>query len=499
MSSSKSRVDGSPSEKLRELTAGQVVPFGGDRFTTVSERLAADFRPGDRLIVVQESGDLLHVPANVAAMVQQAVEGAAEAFRRLGTIDLSRVDHFYDEFASRLSDDRTFAPIRSANDLDVDDARARGRATGRLALSEKMRSDMVTALQMWRDLPDPFAASSEKIEHDDWWVEERRSPLGVVGFVFEGRPNVFADATGVMKSGNTVVFRIGSDALRTARAMMEHCVRPALDTAGLPLGSVSLVDSPERSAGHALFSDPRLALAVARGSGEAVAQLGAVARQAGTPVSLHGTGGAWVHVADDADPARVTEVIDASLDRKVCNTANVISVPSGRSDLHRAVFEGIRRAADRRGVRAAVHATTADHEHWRTAGLLDAVSITIHTDEVFLSTEWEWDEVPEVSVVVVPNVERTVELFDRHSPHFIVSVLTEDQNLVELVYASTEAPFVGDGFTRWVDGQYALGRPELGLSNWQYGRLFGRSGILSGDGVFSVRYRTHHRDSKQRR
>ncbi|NDK13061.1 MAG: glutamate-5-semialdehyde dehydrogenase, partial [Armatimonadetes bacterium] len=53
--------------------------------------------------------------------------------------------------------------------------------------------------------------------------------------------------------------------------------------------------------------------------------------------------------------------------------------------------------------------------------------------------------------------------------------------------ASINAPFVGNGFTRWVDGQYALGRPELGLSNWENGRLFARGGILSGDGVYTVR------------
>ncbi len=70
--------------------------------------------------------------------------------------------------------------------------------------------------------------------------------------------------------------------------------RPRPGRPGLPPGAVSLVASPARSAGWALFSDPRLALAVARGSGPAVAQLGAVARQAGLPVSLHGTGGAWI-------------------------------------------------------------------------------------------------------------------------------------------------------------------------------------------------------------
>lgn len=486
-------------ERLSRLEPGQRIPFGGDRVSVVPPELAASFVDGDRLVVVQESGDLLLVPASVAAIVESAITDASSAFRRLGSIGIDRIDAFYDEFAARLSDDASFVPVKKANDVDVDEARSKGRATGRLFLSDKMRSDMIGALHMWRNLADPFATSTSMVEHDDWRVEERRSPLGVVGFVFEGRPNVFADATGVLKSGNSVVFRIGSDALGTAKAMMDHCVRPALEVAGLPAGSVVLIESAARSAGHAMFSDSRLALAVARGSGEAVAQLGAVARQAGIPVSLHGTGGAWVHVGNDADPLRVSDVIDASLDRKVCNTANVIAVPRGINELQEAVFAGIERAASVRDARAKVHVTSGDHALLQQTGLSANVSFVIHDDDSFLATEWEWDDIPEVAVVLVPHVERTLELFDRYSPHFVISVLTTDDSLVEYVYASTEAPFVGDGFTRWVDGQYALGRPELGLSNWQNGRLFGRGGILSGDGVYSVRYRTRHRNSRQRR
>ena len=59
----------------------------------------------------------------------------------------------------------------------------------------------------------------------------------------------------------------------------------------------------------------------------------------------------------------------------------------------------------------------------------------------------------------------------------------------ERFWQTIDAPFVGNGFTRWVDGQYALGLPELGLSNWQFGRLFGRGGVMSGDSVYTVRTR----------
>ena len=74
-------------------------------------------------------------------------------------------------------------------------------------------------------------------------------------------------------------------------------------------------------------------------------------------------------------------------------------------------------------------------------------------------------------------------------PRFIASLISDDGAEQERFYAAVDAPFVGDGFTRWVDGQYALDTPELGLSNWQFGRLLGRGGVLSGDSIHTVRHR----------
>ena len=74
----------------------------------------------------------------------------------------------------------------------------------------------------------------KQVKHEGWNVEQLTAPLGVVGFVFEGRPNVFADAAGVIRGGNSVVFRIGSDALGTARAIRDHALGPALAAALYP-------------------------------------------------------------------------------------------------------------------------------------------------------------------------------------------------------------------------------------------------------------------------
>jgi glutamate-5-semialdehyde dehydrogenase len=276
------------------LAPGMVIPFGGDRATVVGEDLAAAFAPGDRLVVVQTTGDLLHVPRAVWELSRGAVDQAVAAFAALARCSDDDVSRFYARFASQLDDDAVFALIRNANDRDIAVARAKGRSTTRLELTERMRADMVSGLRGWIEFPPTRDRVVRRIDHDGWSVEQRLAGLGVVGFVFEGRPNVFADACGLLRSGNTIVMRIGSDALGTARAVMTHALSPALAEAGLPDGAVVLVDSVERSAGWAMFADSRLALAVARGSGPAVAQLGAVARQSGVAVSLHGTGGAWL-------------------------------------------------------------------------------------------------------------------------------------------------------------------------------------------------------------
>jgi glutamate-5-semialdehyde dehydrogenase len=498
-------------EQLTGLTAGQAIVFGGDRVATVDAALAAAFRPGDRLLVDPATGALLHVPAADQVIASAAVAAAHEAFTALAACTDEQISAFFELFADLLQKPDVVEILNAANAADVDVARARGRSTTRLELTPSMLAGMVAGLRGWaaselrRDQP------QARVDHGGWSVELRRAPVGVVGFVFEGRPNVFADAVGVLRTGNTVVFRIGSDALGTAQAMMAHAVAPALASAGLPAGAVSLVESAAHAAGWALFSDRRLSLAVARGSGSAVAQLGAVARQAGIPVSLHGTGGAWIVAAPDADHDRFVASVVHSLDRKVCNSVNVCCIVRDRAaELVPAFVEAARAAGEQRQQDARIHATPAalafvpDADRSATARVARANGMSA---EPFVSElpverlreEWEWERSPEVAVHVVNSVDEAVALHNRLSPRFVASLISESQAEHDRFFATVDAPFVGDGFTRWVDGQYALGTPELGLSNWEHGRMLGRGAILSGDSVFTVRYRAHIDDAETHR
>ncbi len=255
-----------------------------------------------------------------------------------------------------------------------------------------------------------------------------------------------------------------------------------------------------------MFQDPRLGLAVARGSGAAVAQLGAIARGAGNPVSLHGTGGAWIIASASADPARLEAVVAASLDRKVCNTLNTVVVTAdAAADLVPRVLAGLEAAADARGVGPKLHVRTGDEAHVPDEWFTDRITVhradgdhdepraePIAADD--LGMEWEWEDNPEVTLAVAASVAEAVAWFNSQSPRFVASLVSEDTDEQDRFFAGVDAPFVGDGFTRWVDGQYALDKPELGLSNWQYGRLFGRAGVLSGDSVHTRRLRVRQAD-----
>ncbi len=496
---------------LNRLFAGQEIPFGGDRVVRVGAELAARFAPGDRLVIVQATGALLHIPAEIHALVDDAVTGAVNGFAELGECSDEAISAFFDRFATALADDVAFARIAAANAADVERAASVGRSTARLRLDDKMRADMVAGLLAWRDSPNRREATIQRVEHDQWSVEANRAPLGVVGFVFEGRPNVFADACGVVRTGNAVVFRIGSDALRTARSIVEHALEPSLRAAGLPVGVVRLIDSPTHAAGHALFTDARLALAVARGSGPVVAELGAVASQSGTPVSLHGSGGAWMVASANANPEVLRSVVTTSLDRKVCNTLNVCAIVRSRAaSLVPAFLAGLDAAAGERGVSARLHVVAGsgsviDDGRFdrrvtiqRADGARDEYAASL-LDVDGLAVEWEWEQSPEVTLVVVDSIEEAAELCNRYSPHFVASLISDDPAEHDRFYAAVDAPFVGNGFTRWVDGQYALNAPELGLSNWQAGRTLGRGAILSGDSVHTVRYRAVVGDHSVRR
>ncbi|MEX2236630.1 MAG: aldehyde dehydrogenase family protein [Dehalococcoidia bacterium] len=486
--------------ELTSIPEGMQLLYGGNKLAAVPEDVRAAFRAGDRLAVVQRSGDVLHIPAAQWDLAEEAVARASAAFQELAATPDENVTCFFERFAARLADDDAWAQIAAQNEMDVSSATSRGRSTTRLKVSDGMRRDMIDGLRGWAQMAPPNGPRGS-VEHEGWRIDELRSGYGVVGFVFEGRPNVLADGVGVLRSGNTAVMRIGSDALGTARSIVELALRPAVKESGLPEGAVVLLDSAAHAAGWAMFSNPLLGLAIARGSGPAVLTLGSLATQAGIPVSMHGTGGAWIVADETASAADLRAAVFHSVDRKVCNSLNVLCLPRSRAaELAAEAIAALEERGALLGHGYKLHVVEGSEAcvptelFNETARMLRAegeveepIAETLPADE--LGREWEWEGTPEVSLVVVEDSVEGARLFNSYAPRFIASLISEDPEVHERFFHMVDAPFVGNGFTRWVDGQYALRRPELGLSNWQYGRLLGRSGILSGDSIYSVRLR----------
>ncbi|MEL6530416.1 MAG: aldehyde dehydrogenase family protein [Pseudomonadota bacterium] len=476
--------------------AGSTLVLSDGSLATMTAEMADAVAAGSRLLAVNVAeghNEILTIAAEESAAASTAVSRASEAFAVIGQVSDEAILAFFERAAARLRDDAIWQKIETANAADVERALAKGRSVGRLKVSDTARQAMIDGLDEWRGLGVFRNTVMETVERDGFTVDLIRAPLGVVGFVFEGRPNVVVDACGVLLTGNSVVFRIGSDAIGTARTILASVIEPALKEAGMPTGAVSLVDHTSHGAGWALFGDNRLGLAVARGSGEAVAMLGAIARQSGVPVSLHGRGGAWMFVGEDAPADEVAKTVARSLDRKVCNTLNTLCVPKDKLE---EVLGSLTVAAAE--IVQAYPGGLIVHASANTLPLVqplaDAPGISlVPLGEANLGTEWEWDETPEITIEVIDTLADGYALLNSYSPRFVASLLSDDASEHERFFNAVECPFVGDGHTRWVDGQFALGKPELGLSNWENGRLLGRSGILAGDSVFTVRmrYRAH--------
>ena len=254
--------------KLTSLTAGMPIIYGGDRYTTVPTALAADFRDGDQLVVVQTTGDLLHIPAAAQELVDGAVDRASAAFAALAHCTSEQIDRFFDVFAVRLADDAVFAAVAAANAAHVESARRAWACDGPVGVERQdaRRHDRRAAglaRHRRRSLGRGRTGRARRLVC-------RATPRPARGRrLCVRRPperlcrRGWGSANRQHRGASNRQRRAG-----TARAIMECALRPALDSAGLPPGAIELLHSPSRATGWALFGHRSLALAIARGSGK---------------------------------------------------------------------------------------------------------------------------------------------------------------------------------------------------------------------------------------
>ena len=194
--------------------------------------------------------------------------------------------------------------ILAANALDVADAKARGTAGSfidRLTLDPSRVEAIARGVEEIADLPDPVGRVLARFERPNGLLIERvATPLGVIGVIYESRPNVTADAGALcLKAGNAAILRGGSESLRSSRAI-HACLVAGLKAAGLPEAAISLIDTPDRAAVGAMLAglDGNIDVIVPRGGKSLVAR---VQNEARVPVFAHLEGIVHVFVHRDAD------------------------------------------------------------------------------------------------------------------------------------------------------------------------------------------------------
>jgi len=262
----------------------------------------------------------------VAACGEAASQGASS----LATADRTVIDDALRDIARRLASQ---APeLLEANAADVAAAEAEGLGRGlldRLRLDEGRLGQIARQIELLADVDPPPAAVHLRDLDGGLRLEERRKPIGVVGANFEARPNVTVDiASQLLKSRNAGVLRTGSAALRSAVALFDHVISPALAAAGLDRGALQLVRTPDRQAAVELVRQPRLIpLVILRGSGDTTRALALEAAHNGVRTLAHADGGGVLYVDRAAGRAGATRLITGSLDRLgVCNRLNLLLI-----------------------------------------------------------------------------------------------------------------------------------------------------------------------------
>ncbi|HLN09169.1 MAG TPA: glutamate-5-semialdehyde dehydrogenase [Xanthobacteraceae bacterium] len=364
--------------------------------------------------------------------------------------------------------------ILAANRDDVADAKAAGLAAAfidRLTLDTGRIDALIRGLDVVRALPDPVAAVTESWTRPNGLrIERVRVPLGVVGVIYESRPNVTADAGALcLKSGNAVILRGGSDSFRTARAIHSGLAQ-ALDAAGLPADAIQLVPTRDRAAVGLLLAglDGAIDVIVPRGGKSLVAR---VQQEARVPVFAHLEGVCHVYVDKAADLAMARHIVlNAKMRRTgVCGAAETLLVDRAIASTHLGPLVAVlldagcavRGDAATQNVDPRVTAATDDD--WPTE-YLDAI----------------------IAAKVVDGVDGAIDHIERFGSHHTDAIVTADAAAAEKFLREVDSAIVlHNASTQFADGgEFGFGA-EIGIAT---GRFHAR-GPVGLEQLCSFKYR----------
>lgn len=383
--------------------------------------------------------------ADAGELVAGCGRDAQQAAPSLAAAPDAAINGALEAMAERLTAAR--GDLLAANADDVAAAERGGLTAAlvdRLRLDENRLSDMAGQLALLAKAPFPPRDRVLEDRPDGLRLIERRRPVGVIGATFEARPNVTVDvASQLLKSRNAGVLRTGSAALRSALALRDGVIAPALADAGLDQAAVQLVADPRRESAIALVGQPDLVpLVIVRGSGETTRTLSAEAARHGVRVLAHADGGGVLYVDSAADPALATELLVSGLDRLgVCNRVNLLLVAD---DVAEALYDDLLRAVEQRGI---------------------AVSLPPHDHQ--LGHEWALDEGREATVTVsrVAGPAEAARVANHETSGLAATIVTTDEAAAtDFLDAYTGTGGFWNASTRLLDGFKLRRVPETGIN-----------------------------------
>ena len=365
--------------------------------------------------------------------------------------------------------------LRAANARDLEAARANGLAEAmldRLSLSDKAIATMAEGLEQIAALPDPIGEiSNMKYRPSGIQVGQMRVPLGVIGIIYEARPNVTVDAAGLcIKSGNATILRGGSEAIQCNQALAA-LVREGLAGAGLPTEAVQVVETTDRAAvGELITMQAYVDVIVPRGGKGLIARLIA---DATVPMIKHLDGICHVYIDQRADTRRALDVaFNAKCHRYgTCNTMETLLVSREVADtvlpplaeLYRSKQVELRCDPES-------HAILAGYPYLKPAQ----------------ADDWDTEYLaPILAIKVVAGIDEAIEHINTHSSQHTDAIITEDYTrAMRFLREVDSASVMVNASTRFADGfEYGLGA-EIGISN---DKLHAR-GPVGLEGLTSLKY-----------
>lgn len=374
---------------------------------------------------------------------------AREASRVIGRASTAQKNRALQAAAAAL--DAARVELTAANELDL----AAGRANGlepamleRLALTPARIDSMIVGLRQVASLPDPIGAIRDmSYRPSGIQVGKMRVPLGVVGIIYESRPNVTIDAASLcLKSGNATILRGGSEAIHSNRAIAT-CIQRGLAEAGLPPAVVQVVEVTDRAAVGALITMPEYVDVIVPRGGKGLIER--VSRDAKVPVIKHLDGICHVYVSAHADVAKAQRIaFNAKTYRYgICGAMETLLVDQAvAAQFLPAMAEQFRaKGVELRGCE-------------RTQAIIDVIAAT--------ESDWNTEYLDAIlSIRIVDGLDQAIEHINHYGSHHTDSIVTEHQGDARRFMAEVDSSSVMlNTPTCFADGfEYGLGA-EIGIS-----------------------------------